>query len=89
MPDVRRHVPAPDGYQPFRELICELRSVNCVEAADALENAMSIGSVGSEVLGDLGLALMAHRDVLSKTPRIVQLVGECANEVRRAWPDFR
>jgi hypothetical protein len=81
-------VPAPDRYQPFRELIRELRAAECVAAADALENAMRIGSVGSEVLGDLGLVLKAHRDVLSKNPKIVKLAGECANEVRRAWPDF-
>jgi len=78
-----------DGYEPFRELIVELRAAGCAPAAQALQAALGVSSVGSEVLGALGQVLLAHRADFAVNSRVTHLADQCILLVQRAWPKYQ
>jgi len=80
-----------DGYEPFRELVDVLRQLGHASAASQIDDAMSAGATGSEILGDLGLALKGLRSVLNdhEVESLRDIFGRCTNIIRQAWPDYR
>ena len=59
-------------------LIAELRRIGEAQLADEIDRAQ-YGSTGSEILGDIGAALLRHSDV---KPRL-------GTEGKRAWDNLR
>jgi hypothetical protein len=81
-----------DGERCFEDLITRLRADGHGAMADRFDDLLhrTAWTTGSELLGELGLAL---RDFRRSRPTmshpLQQLVRTCARRVGRVWPGLR
>jgi hypothetical protein len=83
---------ASTGYECFDELIQQLRVEGHAEAADRLDSLLhhTAWTTGSELLGELGLAILAFKRQRPTTSAVLrQHLKACLRAVRRAWPGLK
>ena len=75
---------------PFDELIVKLRESGFVGHADALSELKgSAWTTSSEMIGELGRAVLRLRKQPKLPAEVSRLVGRCMSEVRKVWPQLR
>lgn len=75
---------------PFDELIVKLRACGLDGHADSLSQLKGMAwTTSSELIGELGRAVLRLRKQPELPAEIAQLVGRCMSEVRKVWPNIR
>ncbi len=79
------------SFYPFEELVGKLREHNLNEPADYFAELMqSPCTTSSELVGELGLAIIRFQHEHSAIPYDVQyILDQCLKEVRIVWPDMK
>ncbi|MEW6348735.1 MAG: hypothetical protein AB1646_06705 [Thermodesulfobacteriota bacterium] len=78
-----------NSYGLFDELIGTLRSEGYEDTAQRLHVILrqTAWTTGSELLGELGLEILAFQRVTRSVPTELQnLLGRCMKMVKKAWP---
>lgn len=81
-----------DGYQCFEQLIVNLRAEGHGDVAAKLDYLLHkvAWTTGSELLGELGLEILAfQRDHATLSAELQQSLGSCKVTVRRVWPNIK
>lgn len=72
---------------PFEELIGKLREAGLSTAADSLSTLRgSAWTTSSELIGELGLAVLRLQRQPGLPADLMQLTQRCMSEVRKVWP---
>jgi hypothetical protein len=75
--------------EPFDELIAQLRARGLNAAADSISGIRtSAWSSSSEMIGELGLAVLRLQSEQVFPSELTPLADRCMNEVRKVWPEM-
>ena len=76
---------------PFDELVTALRAHGLSAEAESVASLRSLAwATSSEMIGELGLAVLAIERSLNTVPTdIRQALSDCMKEVRKVWPDIK
>ena len=79
--------PQPFQIAPFDELIVKLRESGLDGHADALSELKGQAwTTSSEMIGELGRAVLRLRKQPELPAEVSKLIGRCMSEVRKVWP---
>lgn len=75
---------------PFDELIGKLRDAGLAGAADSLSRLRgSAWTTSSEMIGELGMAVLRLQRQPDFPAALVPLTRRCMSEVRKVWPSIK
>jgi hypothetical protein len=75
---------------PFDGLIAELRARGLSDAAGSLSRLKGAAwTTSSEMIGELGLAVLRLQKQRGLSPELMELCRRCMSEVRKVWPSIR
>ena len=81
-----------DDFHPtLRAAIAEAKAAGLEDIAARLEQrAFSASTTSSELLGEIGAAIVAFQDAAGDAmpPRVAANLERCLAEIRKVWPGF-
>ena len=79
------------SYQPFDELISQLRADNHTKIADELDDLLHrvAWTTSSELVGELGLKILTfHNQTERISPKLQRSIEASMKMVREVWPSM-